>query len=160
MISIKAEFLNFNDVTVQYLHRAVGVYIIWESGGKRHPKYIGQGKLLQRLADSEIRCEDFWEGLICVTGFDDEPETIENAKLIENVILHIAKNLDRSPEDNVRVEYRSIVDAVEEHNLVRINVEGRNPLLDPGRPMLPRKMPINIRWSKEENQIEIEHEFR
>src|SRR3989344_8588525 len=146
MKPIKAEFINFDEATIQYLHKAIGVYVIWSSSNARHPKYIGRGKLLQRLADSEKRCPSTWEGTVCVLGYGADSAAEKEACIVENALLMIADQTNRFPKDNSHsaIECKSAIRTILTHNQVRINFAGRNPLYPPNRPKMSSRQSATL----------------
>lgn len=157
---IKAEFVSFSDATIHYLHKAIGVYVIWSSLDARHPKYIGRGKLLQRLADSEKRCPSVWEGTVCVLGYGFDSAAEKEACILENTLLMIADQTNRFPRDNSAIEYKRAIKTILAHNQVRINFTGRNPLYPPNRSEMATRQQVTLFYDDEDDSLEIEHNWR
>lgn len=91
------EFVRFEDVSFAYVLRGIGVYVIWDSQARVKPSYIGQGNVLSRLS---VHAKDFSfpvRGYIAILGNTGRKKENKDAKIIEALLLGVAKQTDRFP---------------------------------------------------------------
>jgi hypothetical protein len=128
---INVEFVRFSDVYLSELFRRVGVYVLWDGKACGRPRYIGEGGILNRLANHDnkwlIRPVDGYIGFLQANS-----SAKRDARIVERVLLQIAEDTDRAPTRNAHPGINSDIRKLSRyHGTIRVHVKGYDPLLPP-----------------------------
>ncbi len=131
MVSIRADFRRFSDVTLQELIRAVGVYVLWSGHSYVNPTNIGEGALLTRINSKSKELARPLDGVLAILNDKDE------AEITEAILLHVADDIGkRPPRNRASGKWTTIGDIFEYHGKIKLYVSGRDPLKPPAAPVL------------------------
>ena len=129
---IPAAFERLQDVSVDQLFGATGVYVLWTANAKVRPTYMGEGYLLDRFSRHVPRFGDGLIGSLAILGYEDTSRLKEEAQIVEHLLLYVADLVDRKPAQNKSPGIRAGVRKVfRRHGVLRVRVEGMDPLRDP-----------------------------
>jgi hypothetical protein len=128
---IHVEFVRFSEVHVSDLFRRVGVYVLWDGRACGRPRYIGEGGILNRLADHDnkwlINPVDGYIGFLNANSNQKR-----DARIVERILLQISKETDRAPTHNAHPGIDSEIRKLSRcHGQIRVSVNGYDPLLPP-----------------------------
>ncbi len=159
---VRATFQRLSDVSVTDLIGAVGVYVIWDGKARARPTYIGEGTILQRLAQHAERFAWPFDGYVAITGDIGTVTAKHEAEILKTVLLAVAADTDRLPNNNKAPgDTRAIGKIFRSHNTLRIRVSGYDPL---GIPWQARQMNgskvATLRILDEELPPSLEHQWR
>jgi len=140
---INAKFRRLQDITLNDVYGAIGVYVLWSGNAMVRPTYIGEGSILKRFADHS---ESFYWPITGVVAIMDSKKPKRDAEIIEALLLHIAYEIDRFPTKNKKSgKWKRINKIFRRHGVLRINITGYDPLLLPTRVPLKKKKLIELR---------------
>jgi hypothetical protein len=135
VVVIPATFERLQDVSVDRLFGATGVYVLWTANAKARPTYIGEGYLLDRFGCHVPRFGDGLIGSLAILGYDETWRLKEHAQIVEHLLLGVADSVDRKPAQNKSPGINAGVQKVfRRHGVLRVRIEGVDPLRDPTRP--------------------------
>lgn len=137
MLTIDIMFEPLEEMPVAALFGAVGLYTVWASGATHRPTYLGEGIILDRISRHVKRWRSDMLGAAAI--LTDESIDRRGAKprgtIAEAFLLELGELLDRKPLQNDAPGHtQRLYDAVEIHNVVRLNVRGLNPFMHPSEP--------------------------
>jgi len=163
-------FLTFEEVRIASLIGEVGVYVIWDSRCQRRPRYIGEGEILSRFAAhnkrEDVTFKGFWDGYIGFIESTDGPVLKkEMAKIVECLLLQVAKETKRMPSGNKHPGSLSKVGSWCKKGKVRVNIRGFNPFSHPRRPLKTGTLgrsskQIEATWNEKKKDWEYASDFR
>jgi hypothetical protein len=160
---IDAAFRRLSDWTIPDLLGEFGVYVLWDGRAKARPTYIGEGNVLRRLVEHEVRFASPLDGFAAVLSNASSPRQRAKADgtIVEAMLLGVAEQTDRTPSTNVASGgLRALADIFARHGTVRINVSGMDPLRPPEElPRLRSARRITLRETTD-GQIEVNHTWR
>jgi len=129
---ITATFERLQDVSVDQLFGATGVYVLWTASAKVRPTYFGEGYLLDRFSCHVPRFGAGVIGSLAILGDDDTWRPKAAAQIVEHLLLYVADLVDRKPAQNKSPGIRAGVQKVfRRHGVLRVRIEGVDPLRDP-----------------------------
>jgi hypothetical protein len=153
MVSIRADFRRFSEVTLQELIRAVGVYVLWSSHSSVRPTNIGEGELLTRINSKSGELAQPLDGVLAILNHKVE------AEIAEAVLLHIAEDVGRRPPRNrASGKWASIGAVFEYHGKIKLCVSGKDPLKHPAAPLL--RGPNFAELIKRGDSVDVVHSWR
>lgn len=130
---IEAHFLRFKDWSLYDLlngENQKGVYIIWDSSNKAKPSYIGQGKVIDRMAKHNEKYFHPIDGYLAL--FTGNKSTKHDVEIIETALLIIGDEVDRHPTQNSAAGNRKrIIKKFMNHGKIKIRVSGYDPFQKP-----------------------------
>jgi hypothetical protein len=128
---IEATFQSLDELPVAALFGATGVYVLWSAKANKKPSYLGEGLLIQRLANEHI--ERFGTsacGYAAIMEANTDKRRKADAEIVETTLLQIADKIGLFPTHNKAWgKAKGIVKHFSAgHNVIRINVRGFMPL--------------------------------
>ncbi len=130
MYPIDATFKKFNEVKLIDVMAEKGVYVFW-GVGKKHPLYIGEGYLMERLEEGTFR-SSWTNGYVTVLNSPYPSKNKRDGEIVEYAFLTHSKEIGCFPTFNKMHGKRKVVkDILKKHDKIRINVRHRNPLKPP-----------------------------
>ena len=165
MYTIYADFLRFDRVHLGDLFGASGVYVLWDSRAKARPTYIGEGNILQRLANHAKRDARRFacplDGYTAVIAGSTEGVHKLESYVVERLLLDVARDTDRAPTVNVRPGAGTVVRFLcQSEPTLRVAVRGYDPLIPPREArQLDRTREIKA-WLTDGNDYEFDHTWQ
>jgi hypothetical protein len=167
---IDVDFLSFREVHISRLIGEVGVYVIWDSDSQSRPRYIGEGEILSRFSAHNKRkgvtFKGSWDGYIGFIESTDGPVLKKDmAKIVECLLLQVAKETNRIPSGNRHPGSVSKVGKWCKKGQVRLNIRGLNPFSHPRRPLTTDSLrrtakKIEAWWVEDEQDWRYQSDFR
>lgn len=118
---------------------------------KSKPTYIGQGIILKWFVEHAEKMPLPLDGVLAILGHGLRCDIKDNAEIVEALLLHIASEIDRFPSKNIRAGKQNWISKVfTKHGVLRINIEGYDPLRDPVSPRMDKKKVITLRVDRAE----------
>jgi hypothetical protein len=167
---IDVNFFSFDEVLISRLIGEVGVYVIWDSRCQSRPRYIGEGEILNRFSAhtkrKDVSFKGVWDGYI---GFIESTEgpvlKKEMAKIVECLLLQVAKATKRMPSGNKHPGSLSRVGRWCKKGTVRVHIRGFNPFSHPRRPSKTdtfgrSSKQIDVIWNDDKKDWEFYADFR
>ena len=145
--TIRAHFENLEDLSVQELFGAMGVYVLWTADQWSRPSYIGEGNLFRRINDHH----DEWlgrkgGGVAAILGYTTERRAKLDAETIEATLLRATSMLGMAPPKNSQgAKEGAIYQRGGGHQVIRVNITGAHPLHWGNK--LSGRSEFNWRWS-------------
>lgn len=131
---VQAEFMRFDEVALSSLIGAMGVYVLWDGKSRVQPSYIGEGAILERLAQHAKRFAWPLDGYVAVMGDWSTLRTKRQAEVVEAVLLLVAGDTNRTPVHNDAAgKLTAVRTLLRGHRRLRVKVIGRDPLQSPWR---------------------------
>jgi hypothetical protein len=165
MYTINADFMRFDQMHVGDLFGAAGVYVLWDARAKARPTYIGEGNILQPLANHSKRDGRQFprplDGYIAVIdGSTDGVHKLESC-VVERLLLDVARDTDRAPTVNVRPGAGTVVRLLcQTGSTLRVAVRGYDPLIPP-REVRPLERTRAIKaWLTDGTEYDFDHDWR
>ncbi len=135
MYRIELAFTRFDDVTLNRLLGAIGVYVIWDARARARPTYIGEGLLLKRFAQHVVRdgrrFAKPWDGYVAVMHGSTPGVHKDEARAGERILLDIAAQTDRAPKVNRHPGAATVVRGFCRDEPLCFIIRGYDPLLPP-----------------------------
>lgn len=133
MLSIHADFVDFEEIPFSALFRSVGVYVIWDARQMARPSYIGEGDILRRFAtEHSRRFHAPILGYAAILGDDRTKAPKQEAESLESLLLLAADSTDRLPTVNAAPPRWSTVERlVGRWGTIRVRLDGVDPLSPP-----------------------------
>lgn len=125
MKTIHAHFQKFNDVSLYHALDSIGVYVIWDSKARVQASYIGVGNVIDRLGKHSGRFSFPLDGYV---AFFDK---IEDAHIVEALIIEIAKDTSRGGTHNKMAGHWSLIKKKCKNEKLKVFVKGNDPLKNP-----------------------------
>ena len=165
MYVVRGAFEKFDEVTLHQTIGSIGVYVIWDDKSDLIPKYIGQGSILKRLCDHNLKFKPPLHGYISILGYEDDKKKNTwkaEAELMEAALLWVAEETGRISKENRQPARVGIIDKYfNEHGVIRVSLKDYDPFSPPkaSRKLTTDKKIISLRPIGEE-EVFIEHSWR
>ncbi len=159
---VRADFLRLDEVPLSALIATVGVYVIWDGKARARPTYIGEGTILQRVAQHASRFTRPFDGYLALLGDWSGNRPKRDAEILEAVLLAVAEETDRLPTQNRSPgKMRAIHRVFRSHGTLRISVTGYDPLLIPGQARRTTAAKVaTVRYIADGLPYILEHDWR
>lgn len=132
MYSVKVKFQRFDDVRLGENLRGTGVYVIWSSKASVKPSYIGKGDILARLSKHDGKFAFPVRGYVGIVGSSGQKREDKDAKIIEALLLEVARDTERWPSHNGKSGHIALVQRTfQRKGPVRITVKEYDPFAPP-----------------------------
>jgi hypothetical protein len=128
---INAHFESLDVLPVAALFGEIGVYVLWSSRADVRASYLGEGRILHRLATEHVaRFGEKMQGYAAIMTEGSERRRKSDAEILESALLHIGEHIDQRPLHNDLNGKTKGVHALfaSGHGVVRVNVTGFHPL--------------------------------
>jgi hypothetical protein len=132
MYIINVRFESIREVGLEELLGATGVYVLWPSEACASPRYIGEGKLVDRI-NAHSKAFPLPTGVIARTDIRGQ-DPKHDAAIVEDLLLQTCDHLGCRPTHNSAGGKNVFLSKTfERHGVVRLNVTGMNPFAHPSR---------------------------
>lgn len=135
MYVIDADFHDIFELSLGTSLAEIGVYVLWSDAAELRPSYVGEGRVVERIAahlkdvDKPFISSRALAGRVALFQDGNLKQRKRDAEILECTLLHVADRLGIKPRHNrAPGKLGAIYGRGKGHEVLRVNVRGSHPL--------------------------------